>query len=200
MQHAQTHTKMRDQIISISKPGNTVVVLRHADRNKIPDGEFGNHVLLNDIGIKNSIAFGRDLRTLSIAKIVSSPIQRCIQTAEYIIEGYGRPVTINTSRYLGDPGMHVTDAEAAGNYYLKHGGFAMLEKFIQGEPVPGMPTQHDFRRDFSQYLKEESNEKGLTLMITHDFLIAVADYTLNNKSYTPETWVGYLNGFIFKST
>ncbi|MDR0506087.1 MAG: histidine phosphatase family protein [Dysgonamonadaceae bacterium] len=42
---------------------------------------------------------------LKINKIFTSPVQRCVQTAEYIAKGYGKPLEITQSRELGDPGL-----------------------------------------------------------------------------------------------
>ncbi|MDR0799327.1 MAG: hypothetical protein LBN18_06185 [Dysgonamonadaceae bacterium] len=44
-----------------SKSAKLSLLIRHADRDKIPAGVFGNEVLLNEIGIKRATNFGKKL-------------------------------------------------------------------------------------------------------------------------------------------
>lgn len=61
------------------------LLIRHANRDKIPTGSFGNEVMLNETGKANALKFGEALSDLKISKIMTSPIGRCVQTAEFSI-------------------------------------------------------------------------------------------------------------------
>ena len=70
------------------------LLLRHADRDDIPQGSFGNEILLNEKGKQNAQRFGEILSERKINRIFTSPVGRCVQTAEYITKGYGNSIEI----------------------------------------------------------------------------------------------------------
>ena len=63
------------------------LLLRHADREDIPQGSFGNEILLNEKGKQNAQSFGEKLAEIKVNRIFTSPVGRCVQTAEYITKG-----------------------------------------------------------------------------------------------------------------
>lgn len=71
-----------------SETSKLSLLIRHGDRDKIPQGSFGNEILLNEKGKQNSIKFGESIKEMKVNKILTSPVDRCIQTAEYIAKGY----------------------------------------------------------------------------------------------------------------
>ena len=170
--------------------------LRHADRELIPTGEIGNEILINEKGKQNALTLGRLLKEYSVNKIFTSPIPRCIQTADYIIKGYGREVELITTKCLGDPGLHITDEIIAGEFYLKFGFDEMYKRFLNGIEIPGVPDAEKYQELMTNFLKENTKENGLTLFISHDSLIAFYDFCLSKTVYTKENWVDYLSGII----
>jgi broad specificity phosphatase PhoE len=52
------------------------LLLRHADRANIPQGSFGNEILLNEKGKENAQRFGESLFKRKINRIFTSPIGR----------------------------------------------------------------------------------------------------------------------------
>jgi broad specificity phosphatase PhoE len=189
---------MLEQILQYSENDKISLLIRHADRNKIPAGEFGNDVLLNEIGTERAFSFGKNLSNLKINKIITSPISRCVQTAEQIIKGYGKYVEIEESKALGDPGLHITDSEAVGKFLLTTSIDEMYCRIISDTPIPGIPDTKDFNEAMTTFLMENTKEKGLTIFITHDLLIAFYHYSINKAIYTKENWVKYLGGLILK--
>lgn len=117
---------------------NISLLLRHADRDDIPQGSIGNEVLLNEKGKQNAQCFSEKLSERKINRIFTSPVGRCVQTAEYITKGYGRRVEIVETTALGAPGLHITDEKIAGDFYLQYGFDEMYKRFIKGEGIPGM--------------------------------------------------------------
>jgi broad specificity phosphatase PhoE len=110
------------------------MMIRHGDREKIPAGEHGNEVLLNKEGEENSFALGKSLHNYPINKILTSPIQRCVQTAEFIASGYGKELEIIQTTCLGAPGLHITDDALAGEYFLINTEmFKILDEFRNGK-------------------------------------------------------------------
>lgn len=171
------------------------VVLRHSDRDPIPASEFGNEVLLNEQGIKNAVVLGQQLNEKPIKKIYTSPILRCVQTASKIQEGLGTEVEIILSKALGDPGLHISDAELAGKSYMELGFFKMYDMYIRGEHIPGVPTQDQINNSMLRFLEEKTEKDGLTLFITHDSVVAFFLYAYDKTIFTKVSWVDYLDGF-----
>ena len=188
--------KIIHELKKYSNHHNLSIILRHASREPIPIGEFGNEVLINEKGIADSIRFGEQLKKYELNKIFSSPIQRCIQTAECIAEGYQRSIEIIATKALGDPGLHVTDETVAGRFYIEHGMGEMYQRFINGTNIPGMTTPDIYYERMNDFIRENVKGKGITLFITHDSLIAFYHYCLNKTVYTTENWVPYLGGII----
>ena len=175
------------------------LLIRHGDRDAIPEGSFGNEVLLNEKGKQNAKSFGESLSERKLNKIFTSPVGRCIQTAEFITKGYGNPVEIIETTALGAPGLHIADEKIAGEYYLKHGGLKMYDHFIQGVEIPGVPKIEELRNSLTNFISENTNDNGLTLFISHDMLIAFYHYSINKTIYTKENWVKYLSGLTLKN-
>ena len=175
------------------------LLIRHGDREQIPKGEFGNDVLLNEKGKQNSLAFGEALKNYSINKIFTSPIPRCIQTAKYISKGFGKDLEIISTKCLGNPGLHIADEKIAGEFFLNFGFDEMYKRFINEEAIPGVPDSKNFSILMTNFLNTNTTEKGLTVFVTHDSLIAFYDFCLRKNIYTKNNWVKYLGGVIIKS-
>ncbi|MDI1354215.1 MAG: histidine phosphatase family protein [bacterium] len=189
---------MIEAIKKHSADSKLALIIRHADRDKIPAGSFGNEVLLNAIGINNSIRFGKELMQHKINCIYTSPVERCVQTAHYLKDGYKKEIPFHTTKALGDPGLHIADDKLAGEFFLKYTFDEMYRRFMLGETIPGVPSAQDFETKMTEFIKQNTIEDGLTIFITHDSLIAFYHYCLNKVVYTKENWVNYLSGIILK--
>lgn len=175
------------------------LLLRHSDRDDIPQGSFGNEVLLNEKGKQNAQNFGESLSGKKINKIFTSPVKRCVQTAEFIIRGYGSSVEIIETTALGAPGLHITNEKIAGEFFLEYGFDEMYSRFIQGKEIPGIPSVDELNYRITTFLKENSIQNGSTLFITHDMLIMFYNFSINKKIYTKDNWVNYMTGLTFKN-
>lgn len=175
------------------------LLIRHGDRNKIPNGTFGNEVMLNEKGIKNSLNFGKELSMFNVAKIITSPVGRCVQTANLIAEGMGKDIAIIEAPELGAPGLHISDAQIAGEFGLKIGFDKMYERFIQNLYVPGVPETPAIFQAITDFLKNQTRENGITVFVSHDLLIAFYHFSINKTVYSKENWVKYLSGLLLKN-
>lgn len=178
---------------------NISLLLRHADRDDIPKGSFGNEILLNEKGKQNAQSFGEKLSDRKINKIFTSPVERCVQTAEFITKGYGNSIEIIETTALGSPGLHIDDEKIAGEFYLQFGFDEIYQRFMQGIDIPGMPDKNELNHRMNKFLKENSSLNGITIFITHDMLIAFYRYSIDKTIYTKNNWVNYLTGLTFKN-
>jgi len=175
------------------------LLLRHADRDDIPQGSFGNEILLNEKGKQNAQRFGEKLSERKINRIFTSPVGRCVQTAEYITKGYGSSIEIIETTSLGAPGLHISDEKIAGKFFLQHGFDEMYKRFMQGEKIPGIPNINELNFRITNFINENSTQNGMTIFITHDMLIAFYHFSINKKVYTKDNWINYLTGLTFRN-
>ena len=196
MQHAQTQLTMLSQILQLPDNSTHSLLVRHSDRDKIAKGTFGNDVPLNEKGLQNALAFGQGLSGLKINRIFSSPVGRCIQTAEQIRKGCGQDIEIFESNALGLPGLHINDEVAAGSYFLEHGLHKIYEQFVEGIEMPGMVHRDDLGKILTEFIVGNSAESGLTIFVSHDSLITQYRYCLDQTIYTRENWLDFLSGLL----
>lgn len=173
------------------------LVIRHADREDIPHGSFGNEIPLNEKGKQNAKKFGEKLTNKIIHKIFTSPVIRCVQTAECIAQGYGRSIEIIETPALGAPGLHIADEKIAGEFFLQYGLNEMYQRLITGKNIPGILNLHDLKNTITHFINENTIPNGTTIFITHDIFIAFYHFSINQKIYTPQNWIDYLTGLTF---
>lgn len=174
----------------------TAVIIRHGDRDLIPIGEFGNEIPINETGKKNAIDFGRSMQNVQINHIFSSPIQRCVQTANCIVQGNNNEIPITETKSLGDPGLHIDEEIVAGKFYMEYGFEEMYRRFCADEDIPGVPSQSEFKNRMDLFIEMNTKKEGITIFITHDSIIAFYDYCLTGKIYSKENWIPYLTGIV----
>ena len=174
--------------------------IRHSERHEIKKSEFGNDVLLNEKGIEKAFQFGKQLKSYKINAIYTSPIERCVQTAVNIEKGYKSSINIIKTKVLGDPGVHIYDADALGKYYFKYGFWKIFKNFKNNIKVDGLHNKKEVISLFDSFLSEKTDKKGLTLFISHDWQIAFYSYAKNIKEYTEKDWINYLEGLIINTS
>ena len=171
-----------------SKMNGIAMLIRHGARGEISKGTYGTDVPLSGKGVAESIVLGERLSRFRIGVIYTSPIGRCVQTAECIKKGMGTAgseTAICLEDQLGNPGFHIADVNEAGKAYLQYGCIGVYERFSRGERVEGLA-----------WLREKTRGKGMAVFVTHDALIA--NFALANglRSYSAENWVGFLDGIL----
>jgi broad specificity phosphatase PhoE len=188
-----------ESINKIDSAGSYSLFIRHGDRDKIPEGEFGNDVELNRIGFVRSEEFGRTLSKFNINSIFTSPIIRCVQTADSLTKGIGRQINIETSTILGDPGAFVSNAKQAGESFLELGFDDCYHKLLENKEVIGNRSIIEGSRILTDFFNQKSNGSGLNIFVSHDMIIALYSYAAFNKKFElGENWIKYLGGLLIK--
>ena len=174
------------------------LLLRHAAREALPEGEAGNSVPITDSGRQSAgdlgAALGGRLRCLH-----SSPVLRCVQTAEALAAGSGAAVTVVTDRLLGDPGVFVVDGARAWSNWeaLGHEG-VMMRLIAGGEALPGMARPAEAARRLVQHLLEVAGgQVGVHVFVTHDSVLAATAAHLLGEPLAPVDWPLFLEGAVF---
>ena len=176
-----------------------VVLLRHSVRGPLPRSDAGNAVPLTRDGVRLARSLGAvlgdRLRTLH-----TSPLPRCVQTAEAVRFGAEGDVPIVSDRLLGDPGVYVVDARRAWSNWEVLGHEAVVQSLVSGCPaMPGMANPGPASRLLVRHMLAVAGDRpGLHLFITHDFVITVTVARLLGEPLGREDWPWYLEGAFFR--
>jgi len=142
-------------------------LIRHAEKSLI-----GEQTLTKN-GLQEAYFYGQKLSQLAIFfdLIKTSPVTRCIQTAEKIVEGMNMDIPIQESRLLGNPGIFVKDDQKAAKVFNQHSVCEVINQLIQNKHLEGFYPI----KPASQLLIDEFNTAQITnqsiLYISHDAII-----------------------------
>ena len=116
----------------VPKGAAVAMVIRHAEREDIAPGTFGHDVPLTQRGRHAAHRLGTGLSCRTVGIMNTSPLPRCIQTAQAVIAGAGWATEALPDPLLGDPGPFVVDPDAAGKLFLDVGIEAVVSQQAGG--------------------------------------------------------------------
>lgn len=198
------------QAIELLPDSITPVTLftRHSVREIVAgQGLAGYDLQLTDEGRELAQAWGRYLIENTgrvIEQCMSSPIQRCVDTAALMIQGADqvtqRPNTHNIEiveqGLLVEPGSFVLDIQQAAPYFRQQGALGFINSFVNNA-LPGMKHPITGVADVLEllYNAHPQNSGGLSLAVSHDTIIAAMLAVMRNqmqleKSDWPEMMEG----------
>ncbi len=175
-----------------------VLLLRHSVRGHLPPGDAGYTLPITDIGRKLARKFGAilgdRLRTLH-----TSPILRCVQTAEVLRDGAATECTVVRDRLLGDPGVYVLDNKRAGQVWAERGHESVMAHLVSGTvPLPGLARADEAARFLVQHMFAAANDTpGIHIFVTHDSLVTATAARLLKRPLGKDDWPWYLEGLFF---
>ncbi|MHA1105845.1 MAG: hypothetical protein ACTSPN_09035 [Promethearchaeota archaeon] len=178
-----------------------ILVLRHSHRDE-PKGEEKLHKLkLTELGHDMAKKFGEGLPKDRTIRLFHSIVWRCQETAEDILDGFGRMSGRGKIKGVIKP---LFFAGTAPNYFIeifKNGSpIRFLYQWAAGHFSPEniMP--------FQKYSENAANiiwnglknapEKGIDIHVTHDIFLIALRYGWFGLPPTKE-WVPFLGGFAF---
>ena len=175
-----------------SIPSDSIWLIRHAERQKRDPGTYGNDLHLTERGHKEALHLGKSLSKTSLKAVHSSPILRCMQTSEAIVQGVNQRLPIFQSHLLGDPGAFISDAELAGPYFLNNTIEEIAEKIVSGKPLPGMRLLSEGGQLLLDYIIQLPFEP--TLIVSHDLIICLFCCYLFNSNEIAHYLPDFLEG------
>ena len=188
-----------EQRLTQVPPGADVALLvRHAEREEILPGTFGEAVQLTSRGIAEAEHLGRVLASRRWEGVVSSPLLRCCETAAGICRGAPWSGNIAVDRRLGDPGAFIVDPEVAGPFFLTHGIQEIVRRQLHDSaPPPGMrSTGEGVKLLLDLAASRLASGGGLAIYVTHDALLAVVVARLFRVRHDAVPWPDYLDGLL----
>ena len=179
---------------------NTAILMRHADREYIQQG-VNDDEPINEAGRANSIMFGEKLSPFfESVKVFASPIGRCVQTGEAIMEGFRKRSPVSTSNMLGEPGPFVFERPTASKIFKDLGCKGTLEKMIAGEELPGIRSAAEGSELLKEFILSEmraNKSENLLLFITHDAIVIPLIYHYTGEKFGRDRWLDFSDGVAF---
>lgn len=177
-----------------------VVLLRHSVRDHLPPGEAGDTLPITDVGRRLARELGELLRG-RLRTLRTSPLVRCVQTAEALRNGAGVDLSISSSsdRLLGAPGVYVTDGRRAWENWERLGNEGVIRHLVsEAEALPGMARPDEAARFLVHHmLAATAEEPGVHVFVTHDSLVVTTAARLLGHPLGHDDWPWYLEGAFF---
>ena len=191
-------TSIVDRLSLVPPESDVSLVLRHAEREEIPRGTFGEDVRLTVAGVAHAEELGTRLSGRELSVLRSSPLPRCTATAGAIARGAGWDAEAVTDRLLGDHGPFVTDASVCGPLFLEVEIRELVRLQLSGRrPPPGMRSTAEGAGMFLETAAGDLGGKGLlNIHVTHDAILAVLVGHLFGLGVGDFPWPGYLDGLL----
>ncbi len=177
---------------------NVKLVVRHAERPLFKGLKAPHDVSITENGMRQAERLGRSLgeRGLKIKGCSTSPVRRCIQTAELIGAGNGYEGDVETYPSLGGSGLFMDDGEALDHTFDTYTLERIIGDQLQGRKVPGMrPLEVGLRIFMGQIMSRRS--MGFEVFVSHDLFVCPAAHYLTQTAYSAAGNTGFLEGFFF---
>ena len=187
-----------ERLTTVPRDVDASLVVRHAEREEIPEGTFGYDVSLTAQGVRAAERLGAALSDRRTINAVSSPVPRCVHTARAILRGAGLSSEVATERRLGDPGAFVLDPEISGPLFLELPIPEIARRQLQDTaPLPGMrPTAWGVEIMLGLTTGSLGRKGRLTVYVTHDVILAVLVASIFQSPLEEIGWPGYLEGLL----
>lgn len=172
-----------------------ILIVRHAARPDILPNTLGNDVMLTDEGIEQSKLFA-SLISGQVLSIRTSPIGRCVQTAELIAQAtHFKLDDIEQCHLLGDPGFIIKDGDLAWQHWLNKGHEAVNLHLLSGTELwDGFYDLNDSVASIFSDIKTllSNSADGVHLWVTHDTILATLAARIGDSKLTIQDWPDFL--------
>lgn len=180
---------------------------RHSVREQVAgQGLAGYDLQLTESGRELAQAWGQHLVENTdrvIQHCISSPIQRCVDTAALMIEGADQIIQPNTHHIeiveqglLVEPGSFVLDIQQAGPYFQDQGALGFINSFVKNA-LPGMKHPIGGVIDVLEliYNTHPQHNNGLSLAVSHDTILAAIITVISGRtSLDQRDWPQMMEG------
>ena len=196
MNSAVKRTLRLIQFVPADSP--VALLIRHSARDEIPDGGTGMELPLNDLGIRLCQELGREL-VGRVRSARSSPVLRCVQTAELLGQAADTDGEVILDKRLGAPGAYVLDEQLAWGNWLAHGNEGVIQHLVSGAgALPGMADPAQAANDLIEHLLACAGvEPGLHLFISHDSIVTPTVARAFSQGMPKSHWPEYLDASAF---
>ena len=179
--------------------GGCTAIIRHAERPPIPEGSWGNELSLRPEGVRASRRLGSTLGS-RLGSLVTSPVLRCVETAEQVVAGAGRVgPPIETDARLGAPGAHIERPDELGTLFVDRDTRDIVADVLAGIAIPGLRAPRLVVEALLGMARALPRVPGtVDVCVTHDVIVAtLAGGLLGARAeLTGTQWPGFLEGVV----
>lgn len=180
--------------IPLDRP--VALLLRHAERPDFPPHTPGDDVPLTPAGQRAARTLGVALGARLIG-LSTSPVRRCVETADAIRAGAGFADAPRLDRMLGDPGAFVEDPELAWSTWQRWGHQAVVAALMGGNRIPpGFADPASAARDLARHVASSLRDRppGIFALVTHDIVLAALVARTLGSPLDHGSWPRFLQG------
>ena len=181
------------------------LLLRHAERNHITpqDKDFGAHVGLTERGRRQAVSLGRFIPAFGDAVYFSSPVGRCMETAQCIAEGR------KLAGYMDGAGtsVNVVPLDALGDFFvrdvpayeqtLREGFYEGICKWLESGVHDAFYPLHERAEQMREMMFEKAQSR-FNIFVTHDAWIVPCLSHFCGLKFEPKCWMNFLTGLAFE--
>jgi len=159
-------------LVELPKDRPIAALLRHSVRDDLPPGIAGYSLPITEAGTQLAQELdgliGKRFRSLH-----TSPLPRCVQTAEALNFGSDANLRIVHDRLLGNPGVFVVDGQRVQLNWDKLGHESVMQHLVASdEALPGMARPGPAAQFLVHHMLTVAGDApGLHLFVTHDSLV-----------------------------
>ena len=174
------------------------LLLRHAERGELPPNDLGHDVPITPSGMQHSHELGKRLSG-KIMSMRTSPVFRCIQTAEQILAGADANLHIGHDRAFGDPSIYVTTPKLAWENWKKMGNEGVMQHMATADhALPGMAHPDEAANALVEHmLTLAGGEAGIHVFVSHDVIVSATAARMLGAQPEGAPWPHYLEGAYF---
>ena len=179
-----------------------IFLMRHSARGVLPKDGTGDTIPLTEDGIVLGTRFGEILQKVLGVQVVSmhsSPVLRCRQTADALMEGLKYKIAVDITPNLTLPGPFILDLKTALATWHVLGGEEVLHRMSSEIPgdLPGMPPMDSAVKSFVRWMfSTVGNQAGIHMFITHDSIVLPVAAQIAGVSLGMEDWPAFLDGVL----
>lgn len=190
------NTITTEGIIREIDSGKTLtIVLRHSEREKINKNEWGMEKPLTPNGRKIAEVLGTKLKINGMWRLFSSPVGRCIETAECFSKGVsGKNGDVTSSHVFGEPGAFKDSANPVD--FNPENFSEVATKYIADGIMEGFLPLVEGCQNMIDFVNKKASCTN-AFICTHDLFVAGLAEFLGLKNPTKGDWADYLEGVVF---
>ena len=191
---------------SLAPDERVYLLVRHAERNHITPGDpdYGAHVGLTERGREQAFSLGRAIPADGDICFFSSPVGRCVETAECI--GRGRGVETPEVQKLDCLAEFFVQDYTAYEQVLRAGFYEGICAWLENETLKGVADGSHAAAAIKAFFPLASrSEEMLSMMLekgcarfnifaTHDAWVVPCLTHFCGMRFTPQRWMNFLTG------
>jgi hypothetical protein len=177
------------------------LVLRHAERYPIEKMERAFDALLTENGKKTAVKLGETISAHNPFTFYHSPVERCRQTAESMINGItvknGKAELGGMDLILGAPYLK-GDWKIIAEMATNQGQERFIRSWFNGEVSEEIlyPLKESAKKQLSGLIKQLINSETNCVNITHDWNIVLLKEYFFGIQHEQDGMPGYLDGML----